>query len=138
MKPRELPLGLLVLLVAATGCGRGENAEERQINAMRDEIDSVAAARDRENAPEDTSEAKGAAGSKASPGGLAPATAGKGPTTNVNPGGPPDDEETPAEGANEGPQPTSDDPEDATPRPAIRVNGGGVPTRPPTAPVLPR
>jgi tol-pal system protein YbgF len=106
-------------LGGAVGCGRGESAEERQMAAMREEIDRVAEARDREDAPIDTEESKGGDGAKAAPGGP------KAPAVRVDGPGPDVDDAT------EAPPPdpsASDDPEDATPRPNIRVTG--VPGRP--------
>jgi tol-pal system protein YbgF len=109
-------LAALVAGLAAPGCGR--SAEERQLDAMREEIDNVRQSRDRSdhaaNSPNTSDSAM------VVPQAYAPGTPAHQPPSVVQLGtdGQAYDEDDP-----EG------DPQDTTPRPSIRVSGGVVEKR---------
>jgi tol-pal system protein YbgF len=110
MKSCAFPLLTALFLPLAAGCVR--NAEERQLDSMRDEIDSVRENRDRADRVMNSPEWTGPPDSV--PRALAPATPLRPPPPVVQLGasgqGDVDDSETA-------------DPQDTTPRPSIRVFG---------------
>jgi tol-pal system protein YbgF len=104
--PALFPLGALVL-ASVLGCAR--SAEERQLDAMRDEIDNIRDSRDR---ADNVTNSQGAAG----PSLVVPQA-----YTSAAPARPPSVVQIGSEGS--GNDDAEADPQDTTPRPTIRVFG---------------
>jgi tol-pal system protein YbgF len=111
MRSRAVAFSLLgLVLLAPLGCGR--SAEERQLEAMRDEIDKVREGRDRADhaaAPHDAAES-----SLVVPGAYTSAAPTRPPPPVVQLG---------EDGPGSGDDAVEADPQDTTPRPTIRVLG---------------
>jgi|GEM_PF-414320 len=134
---------------ALTGCARGESAEERQLAQLRDEVARVQADHDRFDqrigalevqADGDRPERAASTGSAAKDAGRRPPPT---PELRVVRLAPADDragDDAPIDprGDGAGAAPGSDDPNDATPRPVIQVQGRAGPREASSAPRGPR